>query len=443
MSGIGLRLGPLHAAGFVVQRSGVTWLCDDGHACRANEVIAYCNISLERAPGQRTAAVNPFADERELQVAFAPPVAGRLRKGGGAAPGGHLGVHGVQPWRSGDVLGFLDAADERSGADAGPLRLMVLAGRRMTALAAVETGLLAGWHGRTRAWWSDPAGTPGPTLLSLGICDSNGPVRGDQGAFLEMFEAAPFPAQVVHVADQPLTPCAPLLAEQFARTQAQLQAIAADLRSALLTERTIASADDWLFAGALLAGIGRSPMNETYSVLTAAGLLRTGPADAILLSLNAEFPTILRHKRLGHHLHVMRHHQMAAGPAIRAWLAASFEPVRRRVDDVKRDYERLFDLVSAETGARFLVINRMSSSGQEDVTSYAAFDAPMSDTLETIAAKELNLMLHDLAESRDVQIIDVDAIAGELGAAAHLPDGMHQSGLMQSVMREEISRCLG
>ena len=138
----------------------------------------------------------------------------------------------------------------------------------------------------------------------------------------------------------------------------------------------------------------------------------------------------------------MRHHQLAAGPALRAWLANSFEPVRRRIDDIKRDYQRLFDTVGAETGARFLLLNRMSTSGHEDVTSYAAFDAPMADTLETIAAKELNLMLHDLEESHDIEIIDVDAIAAELGAAAHLPDGMHQSGLMQRVVRDEILRAL-
>ena len=66
-----LCLGPLEAEGFVIRRSGIHWLCEDGHLCRPNEVIGFCNISLERAAGQRSARF-PMADELELQVAFAP-----------------------------------------------------------------------------------------------------------------------------------------------------------------------------------------------------------------------------------------------------------------------------------------------------------------------------------------------------------------------------------
>ncbi len=62
----------------------------------------------------------------------------------------------------------------------------------------------------------------------------------------------------------------------------------------------------------------------------------------------------------------------------------------------------------------------------------------MSETLENIASKEMNLMLHDLASECDVSIIDVDALAAELGGAQHLPDGIHHSGAMQSVLRSVI-----
>ncbi len=51
-------------------------------------------------------------------------------------------------------------------------------------------------------------------------------------------------------------------------------------------------------------------------------------------------------------------------------------------------------------------------------------------------------MLHDLAEKADIEIVDVDAIAAGLGAAAHLPDGVHQSGLMQDEVRWEILHIL-
>ena len=257
-----------------------------------------------------------------------------------------------------------------------------------------------------------------------------------------MFEAAPYPAQVVFVSDQPVTPCAPVLLEQFSRTPAQFRAIAADLRRALADGRMAPTADDWFFAGTMLTALDHSPMRDRHTLLTPSGLHRTAPPSAVLLSLNAEFRTILRHRELGYSLHVMRHYQAAAGPAIRAWLNAAFTPVTRTVADIKRDYIRLFDTVAAEFGTRFLIINRMSTSGQEDITNYQAFEAPMAEILETIAAKELNLILHELAAERDVSIIDIDNMAANLGGAVHLPDGTHQSGLMQEVIRSEIFACL-
>ena len=52
------------------------------------------------------------------------------------------------------------------------------------------------------------------------------------------------------------------------------------------------------------------------------------------------------------------------------------------------------------------------------------------------------MMLTDIAETRDVSIIDVDAIAAQLGGAQHLPDGIHQSGIMQVALRENILQSL-
>jgi hypothetical protein len=85
-----------------------------------------------------------------------------------------------------------------------------------------------------------------------------------------------------------------------------------------------------------------------------------------------------------------------------------------------------------------IILNRMSTSGYEDISSYMAFDAPMSDTLANVASKELNLMLHDIADKRELHIVDVDAIAADIGGGDHLPDGIHQSGPMQVLLRQEI-----
>jgi hypothetical protein len=84
----------------------------------------------------------------------------------------------------------------------------------------------------------------------------------------------------------------------------------------------------------------------------------------------------------------------------------------------------------------------MSTSGFEDITSYSSFDAPLGETLENISAKEMNLMLHDLADECDFSIVDVDAIAAYLGGAENLPDGIHHSAEMQAMVRSEIIHIL-
>ena len=66
----------------------------------------------------------------------------------------------------------------------------------------------------------------------------------------------------------------------------------------------------------------------------------------------------------------------------------------------------------------------------------------MGETLAMVAAKEMNLMLHDLADERDIDIIDVDALAAEVGGAAHVPDGVHLSGALQALVRSEVLEVL-
>jgi hypothetical protein len=444
MTSVPLSCGPLKAEDFVIRRSGMHWLRDDGYVCRPNEVIGFCNISLEQVAGQRSGHF-PLADELELHVAFAPRIGGRLRIVGENSPGGYLNTLGLHVWNPDDVLAYLEeisGGDDSVQTNSGELRLLMLAGRRMSGLADTNIGILPGWHSRSRAWWCDRLGGDLSTLLCLGVCDAAGVVRGNETPFVEAFEATPSPAQFVYVPDHPMVPCAPILLEQLMRSAAQNEALAADLSSGLSGGPIVPNADDWMFAGALLSSLQNSPMREKYDVLTPTGLRQLGPADTVLLSMSAEVRSILRHKKLGYSVQMLRHRHTAAGPAIRSWLASAFEPVKRTINDLQRDYRQLIDTVAAQTGARVLILNRMSTSGFEDITSYSSFDAPLGDTLENISAKEMNLMLHDLADECDFSIVDVDAIAAYLGGAENLPDGIHHSAAMQAMVRSEIIHIL-
>jgi hypothetical protein len=435
---IPLRLGPLKADGYKIHRSGVRWLCEPGQKCRAHQAVAYFNLSLE-PDGVRPKGPSPFGEERELQVVCAPRAGGRLLFDPAAAPGGYLSVLGFNLWDADAVLGHLeiDASSSDPDADAGRLRLLMLAGRRMTPLVDVLTGLLPGWHSQSRGWWCETGERP-VTLLSLGVCDVTGVILGEQGAFLELFHSEPAPSHVVFIPDQPITPSAPVLLDQLERSETQFRAISADLHAGLSKAGAMPTANDWMFAGTLLSMMQRCPIRETYDLVSASGFMRSGPADAVLLSLTAEPPAILRHKTLGYRLHFLHHHYQAAGPVIHGWLANAFELVRRTTDDIKADCENLINAVEKSTGARVIILNRMSTSGDENISSYAPFDSPLSATLANIASKELNLMLHDIAAGRNVAIVDVDAIAADIGGGEHLPDGVHQSKVMQEILRQEI-----
>jgi hypothetical protein len=91
---------------------------------------------------------------------------------------------------------------------------------------------------------------------------------------------------------------------------------------------------------------------------------------------------------------------------------------------------------------RLLICNMMSTSGLDDVQSYAAFDEPLGETLSGVHAKDMNLMLCDLARAHDIAVVDTDAIAAELGGADNLRGGIHQSGAMQAETRAEILHIL-
>jgi hypothetical protein len=428
--------------------SGLRWLRGDGDLCRPNDVIAYCSIGLVPAAGSPIAArgSEPFATEAlDFQVAFAPRVGGRLRRSAASTRGGLLDqLPYFQRWSPDFVIGHLEPDGDVPSSDAVAaceLRLLIGCRRRVTGLADVRTGFLTGWHDRSRAWWADGDGPLG-TLLSTGICELAGIVRGEQGAFHEIFTAVRGPAPVVFVPDETLVPSARLLAEQFVRKPGDAQAIAVDFARALANGAIPATGSDWMFAGAVMTALGRSPLSDRYDVLLRGALRRDVAVDAVVLSLHSETGMMLRHRRLGYVLKCHRFRFDEAGPGVRAWLKASFEPLERTPDEIRRDYVALIDAVRARSPVRVLVLNCMSTSGTEVIASYVPFERPMRRTLTTIRSKELNLMLHDVARERDIAIVDTDAIAAELGGGAHLPDGVHASGLLEAEVRAEILRIL-
>jgi hypothetical protein len=445
---IPLTLGPLAAEGYVVQRSGIRWLCDDGHLCRPGEAIAYCNLGLD--PGLNTPRNNgPFEEESDdFQVVLAPRVEGRLVRDRAVSRGGFFDrQHWQRVWSEETRIGELECASgslaDVAPEQAGRLRLLLLAGRRFVAQADVPAGLLTGWHERTRGWWwRADEGEVFRTVSSLGICEQAGIVRGEHFAFLELFEAVAGPAHVVFTPDNILVPASPTLCSWIGRTPEQRERIIENVASTFgqgtaQSKSGLPATNDWLFAGCVLKSLARCPLLEQYDLLTASGLKTTGPPDGVILSLNSETAPLLRHRQLGYFLSLHQFRRRELGPVASAWLNQEFDVIRRSPQDVKRDLLELIDLVQSTTKAHLLILNGMSSNRNDQCFCFAPFDKPLSATLEQIRAQELNLVLYEIAHERDVSIIDVDAIGVELGGK-HIADGVHASGELQQAIRNQI-----
>jgi hypothetical protein len=435
--GIPLAVGPLEVPGFLLSRSGIRWLAPDGHRCRPNEVLAYCNIKL--SPRRGAPQGGPFLGERrDLQLGFAATVAGTLRRAGGLSRGGFQDIHAGKPWSADTVLGTIEPVGDPP--DGPAVRIALFVGRRATELAEDRSGLLTGWHARARASWVGDRPVAG-TVLSLGICELMGVVRGERGAFLELLEALGTEAQVAFVPDDTGVPAVRTLLEQLRRTPAERDRISEDLMGDLVAGREVLRPADWMFAGAALANLVASPMVERSEVLTRTGTALLGPPSAVLVSLHAEQPTRLVHKHHGYHWHCHDFRVPDAGPATRAWMKAKFVPEPSLVEDVLADYRALAAELRARTGARLVVCNRLAVSGPESVVRYGGLPSPLGRHVAFVYAQELNVGIAALEREGLLSVLDLDAIAATLGTREHFR-GVHASGAIQEAMRTELLRLL-
>jgi hypothetical protein len=424
MSRTTLRLGAIDSGGFALSRSGIRWLRPDGYMCRAGEAVAFCYIGISGRGA-------PFGTESfDFQVALAPRRAGRLRHATGTSRGGYLDRLAREPWSAETEWGYLEEADDGLAAAEDETILYFYAGRRITDVAEDHSGLLSGWHDRARAWTGESAGT---TLLGAGTCEQEALLRGDDGAFSAIFAGATGPVQIALCQNEPLVPSAAVLAEQLARPPEAIAAIRDDIARSFPGDGPPPTGRDWAFLGALLNGLEQSPLVEHYEQIGRSGFRTAGPPEAVCLSLTTEQPPSARHKRLGYTITIHGFRLAALPPAVRHWLQHNFQFFTRGLDEIARDYATL-----AAGPRQLFVINCISTPSYEVIQNYKLLDAGTLRSLGSVRAKELNLMLHDLARSSGIAIIDADAIAAELGMLAHFPDNFHASGALIGELRAEL-----
>lgn len=428
MSSLALTLGPLALDGGGVRRSELRWRCPPGHVCRAGEIVATCTLGLDGGDAA------PFADERAgLKVALASPVAGRITPADATSRGGLLAWLPSAPWEPETVWAHI------GGDDSGPAQAVLTfhAIRPVAELAGGTT--FDGWRDRARGWseaWCEKGGV---TLLGAGICEQEAILRGYGVPFADMLAAAPH-LHVVQAQEEPLVPSAGILLEASARTPEMRLAIRQDIARSFADLSPTPTATEWMFAAALMNALERSPLDDGFDILTRAGVAHSRRPDALCLSLHAELPRTARHKRLGYTINAHGFRLARAGPAVGRWLREAFEPVHQTVDDVATD---LRAMATALEDRPLLIVNMVSTQAFEHLRSYRGLDDATLRNMGTVRAKELNLLLHDLARERGLRIVDADAIVAELGMARHLPDGIHGTEALYAEIRAELLHQLG
>ncbi|MBV1917747.1 MAG: hypothetical protein KUG65_06760 [Sphingomonadaceae bacterium] len=378
-------------------------------------------------------------EQTNFQVALIARVSGCLRDIASLRGGGFSDIQEWFLWEENSIIVNVEVDDQDAHRAADDLYdFHFLVGRRVSDLAENRTGLGTGWHNRSRGWRQGKGSATG-TVLGLGTCELPLIIRGDKGGFIQLLEGATGSVQAVDIPDVPLVHSARIIIEQLRRTREEREAIEEEFKRGIAESPPGSGSADWLFAAACLQALERTPTSDSYDILTQDGVEVTGPADAIVLSINSEASNRLRHRRLGFFLDCHNYRINALGPAMLNWLKANFEWVAYSVDDVRRDYIEMTDLLRKDHPERqILVLNAVLTLGKEDVLSYSDFDAPLDRSLASVRVRELNCMLHDIAAETGIAIVDADAIAAKLGVSVCIPDGIHQNGEMQTELRREI-----
>ncbi|NKC34604.1 hypothetical protein [Falsiroseomonas selenitidurans] len=437
-----LRLGTVAPEGLRAQRSGLRWLVRDGQRVRPGDVLGYCQLGVLPPKGGITAS--PMAMERlDFGVAFSAPFAGRVRPRAGTSRGGMLDrLRAAASWDPEEVVAEIEPeAEVPPGARV--LGLLFTTGLRVNPQLAMRSGLLSGWYARRRAWWGDAGGEAPPTLACLGSCDIADAIAGEEGDFREFHAGIAGPAHLVLLPEiMPVTAGVSAL-EAMRRTPAELQAISEGMRRAF-ADGPPPGAEDWLFAGSLLAALGRNPVALDAPLLTQAGITRVARPDAILFSLIGDARTVLRHRTQGWSLalHGYRLQPDLIGPATRAWLDAAFVRETRSFAQQAAEMAELVAALRAAIPGPVVVANQATTTGRDQLHAYAAFDAPLSEQVAAVRNRDWTLLLTELARSHGMLVLDVDAILAEMGMAAHMPDGTHPSGALQAALRQETARLL-
>ena len=411
-------------------RSSFTWLVADGARCISGQALARCIFNFIATPVN-----SAWPDlQNSLQIVVVATCDGIVRHAAGSSQGGWRDLFESRAYEAGEVIG--EIIPDAAGTVSANICLMINS-QRMTSLVDDRESLWSGWHYRQRIWRLGAA-PPQRTLLALGICELTHALRGADHAFSEMLSRFTEPVQLVTRDDVPLVTSARIALEQLTRTEEEGALIWNDLQKGLIESGGALTPDDWMVAGSLGRMLTDRAIVEGFPVLSAQGITQSAPADCVVMSMLAESPIQLRHKRLGYHMHMHRWLYFRLPQSMQLWIQQNFEQVRISLEELERDYVALCERLRSN-GRRLCLLNNIASHRSERIERYFHFEGRLEDQLASFRNLSLNLMADRLVAREGLQVVDVDALAAELGIWEQSPDRMHHGVLLEHRICSELA----
>lgn len=430
-----VTLAPLCPDDWWQRRSGMSWLVGDGESCRPGQTLARCNYAFR--PPTREHGWPGVKDT--FQIVIVAAQAGVVRHEFGASRGGWQDRIEYFHYVPGQVIGNLIPEQAPARPADGPANhCLLLTNTRMTTLLSDRESLSSGWHFLQRGWIMRQ-GAPKRTLLGLGICEVPHILRGEDYSFSELLALIDCPVQLVVRTDVPVVATARIALQQLQMTEEQAALIWQDIQAGLMAMGAAATPDDWIAAAGLGQALTDGTIRQGSHALSPAGITALPPAGAVIMSMLAEDPVQLRHRRLGYHMRIHEYVFQKLPEAFWYWIKSNFEQVTVSLAEVEQDYSRLCEALSRE-GRTLFLLNAVSSRRGEDIQKYCYFPGPLEERFASVRNLSLNLMAAGLADATGLRVIDTDALAAELGISRSTTDGIHHSRLLEHALRQEIAR---
>jgi hypothetical protein len=427
MSELALLLPDL---GFEPLRAEVSWWLSDGAPCAPRQPVASIAIAsdaLDRAAPQGT----------ELRALLLAPCQGTLhpiqtpRAGWGA----HFPRH---PWTTGERLATLDASAVSELGTVLPFEVAMVTLQRLHPAFEDRRPYPGGPYRLAHGWWG-PHGWSGPcrTLLSLGNCEQLGLFAGNAGDFSAWLGALAGPLSIVYKPDRIVVPSAGALLSALQMDDTTRRRAAEEFGAWFHRHVDAAGAGNptaWLGSAALAQEVLGTPvLRSSFALVDGTGQCVEQRPAVVFLSLASELAAELRHRKLGYTISVPAFH-FSKNPDIRQTLLGRFELVRPSVTEIGDRLRAVIAWIRRETGARVVLFNLTSQLDR--IWDWSAVDRP-SDVL-SVRLMDLNLAAWDLARQDGCDVVDVEALALDVGLAAAYPDGVHPSAELEARVRSVL-----